>query len=210
MIDGDARLESLRRALLVAAGADLAGAEEVHPQAHPQRRPRPRRRPQPHARSRSQRQPRADARPRWGRSARAKLAFALVAAVLAIPAGAFAIRALGAGHSPTLDRGAAHGLPASSMAIAATEPTCVTLRRNVEYDCLLSASPGEEPRAVAAATGNWRGHVVATVDAGDRVDGGCRSVNVAGTRWHCFLGAAAVHHNLIAPGSLGDYRPGIA
>jgi hypothetical protein len=184
MIDGDARLESLRGALLAAAGADLAGGDGARPQ--PQ------------------------ARPRWGRSARAKLALALVAAVLAIPAGALAIRALGADHSSSLDRGVARGLPASSMAIVAAEPTCVTLRRNVEYDCLLSASPGEEPREVAAAGGDWRGHVVATVDASDHVDGGCRAVNVAGTRWHCFLGAAAVHHDLLAPGSLGDYRPGIA
>ncbi len=206
MNDGDARLESLRGALLAAAGADLARGEEMRPER--QARPRSRRGSRSDARPRRRSEPRS--RSRWSGTARVKLAFALVAAVLAIPAGAFAIRALGADHSSTLGRGVARGLPASSMAIVAAEPTCVTLRRNVEYDCLLSASPGSEPRAVAVAAGRWRGQVVATVDAGDRVDGGCRAENVAGTRWHCFLGEAAVHHNLIAAGSLGDYRPGIA
>jgi hypothetical protein len=202
MTDGEARLQDLRGALLAAAGADLAGAEDAGRQRQPRLRPHQQRR------ARSQADPRPRRRRR--RSARVKLAFALVAAVLAIPAGAFAIRALGADHSSSLGHGVARGLPASSMAIVAAEPTCVTLRRNVEYDCLLSASPGSEPRAVAAAAGRWRGQVVLTVDAGDRVDGGCRAENVVGTRWHCFLGEAAVHHNLIAPGSLGDYRPGIA
>jgi hypothetical protein len=184
MIDGDARLEDIRGALLAAAGADLARAEEVRPQ--------PRTQPQAHA------------RPRRSRSTRVRLAIALAAAGLAIPAGALAIRALGADHA------VAHGLPGGSMAMVGTEPTCVTLRRNVEYDCLLSASPQEVPHAVAAGADHWRGYVVDTVDATDHVNGGCRAGNVAGTRWHCYLGEAAVHHNLIAQGSLGDYRPGVA
>ncbi|HEY5331932.1 MAG TPA: hypothetical protein VIJ21_00180 [Solirubrobacterales bacterium] len=175
MIDGDARLEDIRGALLAAAGADLAGAEELRQQP----RPRPR------------------------GSTRVRLAIALVVAALAVSAGALAIRALGADHA------AAHGLPGGSMAMVGAEPSCVTLRRNVEYDCLLSESPGEVPHAVAAAAGDWRGYVVETVDAGDHVNGGCRAENVAGTRWHCFLGEAAVHHNLIAPQSLGDFRPGV-
>jgi hypothetical protein len=205
MIDGDARLEDIRGALLAAAGADLAGSQEVRPA-----RQRSRRQPQPHARPRRRSRTQPNAQPRRSGRARIKLAIAVVAAVLAVPAGALAIRALAADHAPGLDHGAAPGLPASSMAMVGTEPSCVTLRRNVEYDCLLSASPREEPHAVAAGAGDWRGYVVATVDTTDHVDGGCRSENVAGTSWHCFLGEAAVHHNLIAPGSLGDYRPGVA
>jgi hypothetical protein len=180
MIDGDARLQDLRGALLAAAGADLAGAEELRPR--PQAQPRPSRL----------------------RSTRARLAIVLVVAVLAVSAGALAIRALGA------EQGVVRGLPGGSMAMVGTEPTCVTLRRNVEYDCLLSASPQEVPHAVAAGADHWHGHVVDTVDATDHVNGGCRAVNVAGTRWHCYLGEAAVHHNLIAQQSLGDYRPGVA
>jgi hypothetical protein len=168
----DARLQDLRGALLAAAGADLAAAEEVRPQSRPRRR----------------------------RSTRAKLAIAVVAAALAVPAGALAIRALGADHPPSLDQGAARGLPGGSMAMVAADPSCVTLRRNVEYDCLLSSPP-------QTVSVQGRGYVVDVVDATDHVNGGCRAENPSGTRWRCFLGEAAVRHKLIARQTLGDYRP---
>ncbi len=185
MTVGDPRLQSLRGALIAAAGADLARAEE----------PRPRR----------------------SRSTRAKLAIALIAAVLAVPAGALAVRALSANEE------VAHGLPAGSVVLIGTEPNCVALRRNVEYDCALSNPPREEPpepgstfepgtvfynpHVVMAVRGHWQGYVVDTVDASNHVNGGCRSQNDEGARWLCYVGEESVKQKILGPAALGWYLP---
>jgi hypothetical protein len=40
------------------------------------------------------------------------------------------------------------------------------------------------------------------------VDGGCRGLNAAGTEWECYIGEAAVQHNLIGRSFLGQYTDG--
>lgn len=57
-----------------------------------------------------------------------------------------------------------------------------------------------------AAT-NWTGTVEPTVDATKHVDGGCRSLNTAGTIWDCYIGEAAVKQSIIGQGFLGAYAP---
>jgi hypothetical protein len=51
------------------------------------------------------------------------------------------------------------------------------------------------------------GTVEPTVDATKHVNGGCRSVNAAGTHWRCYIGQAAVDHKIIGAGLLGGYAP---
>ena len=46
-----------------------------------------------------------------------------------------------------------------------------------------------------------------TVDATKHVNGGCRSLNSAGTEWHCYIGEEAVRQEIIGPGFLGEYAP---
>ena len=43
-----------------------------------------------------------------------------------------------------------------------------------------------------------------TVDQNQKVDGGCRSLNGAGTEWECCLGETAVHQKIIGQGVLGQ------
>jgi hypothetical protein len=66
----------------------------------------------------------------------------------------------------------------------------------------LLGAPGAAP-----AKTNWKGTVEPSVDATKHVDGGCRSLNAAGTTWECYIGEAAVKQSIISPGFLGAYAP---
>jgi hypothetical protein len=39
------------------------------------------------------------------------------------------------------------------------------------------------------------------------VNGGCRSLNSAGTEWQCYIGQKAVDEQIIGPSFLGAYSP---
>jgi hypothetical protein len=54
---------------------------------------------------------------------------------------------------------------------------------------------------------DWKGTVEATVDASKHVNGGCRSLDSAGTEWRCYIGRAAVDQRIIGPDLLGAYAP---
>jgi hypothetical protein len=184
MTDVDPRLEQLGAALRTAAAAELAAAREG----------------------------RDSIRRRAGRSTRAKVGMALAAAVLAVPAGAFAIGQLSPGQEVAEEL--AEGLPNGSTVMTGTEPTCTVLRRGIEYDCVLASLPNPEPKEpeaihivpepVRGEPGYWRGYVIVTVDSSRHVNGGCRAENPKGTRWRCFLGEAAVRHKLVVQRFLGD------
>lgn len=149
--------------------------------------------------------PQARRQPR--RRPRTKIAVALVAAALAVPAGALAIGAL----SP--DQEVAADLPAGGVVFAGTEPTCTTLREGIEYDCTLGNPPKEEhyepgiiwtpPDTPRAQAGHWRGMTEVMVDASGHVNGGCRAEDPEGTRWRCFLGEEAVRRHIVSQGFLG-------
>jgi hypothetical protein len=94
----------------------------------------------------------------------------------------------------------AASMPAGTLALAGTEPTCTVVRDGVEFHCTLAKAPAPE-------VSNWQGTVEPTVDATKHVNGGCRSLNSAGTEWECYLGRAAVDQQIIGASFLGDYAP---
>jgi hypothetical protein len=130
-----------------------------------------------------------------GTRRRRRAVIALVTAVIAIPGGALAATAL---LSPSQ---VAQTIPLGTLALLNTQPTCTTVTAGVEYDCTLHSVPSTEG---APLPGQWLGTVEPTVDATKHVNGGCRSLNGTGTRWHCYIGQAAVREKIIGAGFLGQ------
>ena len=122
--------------------------------------------------------------------------FVLVAALLAIaiPSAAIATTKLIGSDD------VAKSLPAGTLSLAGTHPTCTVVTQDVEYHCLLAKAPAPE-------VSDWLGTVEPTVDATKHVNGGCRSLNGTGTEWECYLGQAAVDQRIIGGSLLGEYAP---
>jgi hypothetical protein len=94
----------------------------------------------------------------------------------------------------------AASLPAGTLALAGTSPTCTTVRDGVEYHCLLARAPAPEVQ-------DWLNTVEPTVDAAKHVNGGCRSLRSDGTEWECYLGEEAVTQKIVGEQLLGEYAP---
>lgn len=127
---------------------------------------------------------------------RVRRRFLIAAAALAV---AVPGAALAAEHFISNDEVAA-SLPAGTLSLAGTHPTCVTLKSGVEYHCTLAKAPAPE-------VSDWMGTVEPTVDATKHVNGGCRGLNSAGTAWECYIGQAAVDQRIIGPDFLGEFAP---
>jgi hypothetical protein len=119
---------------------------------------------------------------------------AVLAAAVLVPTAAFAASRLISNDE------VAKSLPAGTLSLAGTEPTCTTVTEGVEYHCVLAKAPAPE-------VSDWKGTVEPTVDASKHVNGGCRSLSSAGTEWQCYIGKAAVVQQIIGPGFLGEYAP---
>lgn len=189
MTINDPRLPLLGDALREAAAADLARTDEKW--AGPTRSGDVRSR--RHTRQRT----RIGTRPR--------VAIALVAAALAVPAAAIATGVL------SFDQKVADSIPAGNFSLAGTEPTCTTVREGLEYECVLDQPPnGEVPPGsgrFVIKPGDWLGVVEPTADETKHVNGGCRSQNAEGTRWTCYLGEESVRQRILMPSALGQYLP---
>jgi hypothetical protein len=133
-----------------------------------------------------------------GRRRSPRLAVALAAVAVAVPAAALAATQL------LSDSQVASSIPAGTLALVGTHPRCTVVRPGVEYRCTLAKSPSE---IGGPAPGQWQGTVEPTVDATKHVNGGCRSLDAAGTRWECYIGRAAVSQSIIGPHFLGAYAP---
>jgi hypothetical protein len=128
------------------------------------------------------------------RRRRRRMAVALLAAAVILPGGAIAAsRLIG---TDEVER----SLPAGTLSLAGTEPTCTVVRQDVEYDCTLRRAP-------APAISDWKGTVEPTVDASKHVNGGCRSLQSDGRRWRCYIGREAVRQRIVGAGLLGEYAP---
>jgi hypothetical protein len=136
---------------------------------------------------------RADVMPQ--RRKRRRLAVAAVALAVLIPGAAIA-----AEHALTT-KDVADSLPAGSLILAGTEPTCTTVKEHVEYHCVLAHAPvgGNEAGAL-------KGTVYETVDKSQHVNGGCRALNEDTTEWECYIGQAAVDQKIISQGFLGELQ----
>jgi hypothetical protein len=94
----------------------------------------------------------------------------------------------------------AQSLPAGTLALAGTNPTCTVVQQDVEYLCTLERAPAPE-------VSDWKGTVEPTVDATKHVNGGCRALTSDGLEWRCYLGQTAVDQQIIGAGFLGEYSP---
>jgi hypothetical protein len=94
----------------------------------------------------------------------------------------------------------AQSMPAGTLSLAGTEPTCTTVKADVEFHCVLAKAPAPE-------VADWQGTVEPTVDASKRVNGGCRSLTSKGTEWECYIGQAAVDQKIISRQFLGELAP---
>jgi hypothetical protein len=138
----------------------------------------------------------ADLRPRASRRrfVSPRLAIALAVLAVAVPGVAIATNALiGSGD-------VAKSLPAGTLSLAGTHPTCTVVTQDVEYHCVLAKAPAPE-------VSDWKGTVEPTVDASKHVNGGCRSLASDGREWECYIGDAAVQQKIIGAGFLGEYAP---
>jgi hypothetical protein len=98
------------------------------------------------------------------------------------------------------EKDVAESLPAGTLALAGTNPSCTVVVQDVEYLCTLEHAPAPE-------VSDWKGTVEPTVDATKHVNGGCRSLTSDGRQWRCYIGQAAVEQQIIGAGFLGEYAP---
>jgi hypothetical protein len=94
----------------------------------------------------------------------------------------------------------AQSMPAGTLALAGTEPTCTVVTKDVEFHCVLENAPAPE-------VSDWKGTVEPSVDASKHVNGGCRSLASDGREWQCYIGQAAVDQKIIGQSLLGEYAP---
>jgi len=127
-----------------------------------------------------------------------RFAATLGALVVLIPGGAIAATQLFSNGD------VAASIPAGTLALLNTNPTCTTVTAGVEYHCTLAGVPSDQG---GPAAGQWLGTVEPTVDATKHVNGGCRSLNAAGTEWECYIGQKAVAEKIIGAGFLGQFSP---
>ena len=95
----------------------------------------------------------------------------------------------------------AQSMPAGTLALAGTEPTCTVVVKDVEFHCLLAKAPAPE-------VSDWKGTVEPSVDATSHVNGGCRSLTSDGREWQCYIGQTAVDQQIIGQQLLGEYSSG--
>jgi hypothetical protein len=125
-----------------------------------------------------------------------RLALAAAALAIGVPGAAFAAHAL------TDTEEVAQSLPAGTLALAGTNPTCTVVREGVEYHCTLERPPAQEPGVVGVQ--DWKGTVEPSVDATHHVNGGCRSLASDGRTWQCYIGREAVEQEIVSAGFLGE------
>jgi len=144
----------------------------------------------------------ADLIPATRRPRRISRRLALVGAVLAIGIPGVAIAA----DQLTSTSDVAASMPAGTLALAGTEPTCTVVTKDIEFHCVLAKAPAIE---VTDAQGNpmWKGTVEPSVDASKHVNGGCRGLTNDGREWECYIGQAAVDQQIIGQQLLGAYAP---
>jgi hypothetical protein len=131
---------------------------------------------------------------RTRRSRRLVLLAAAVSAIVVLTGASFAaVRLISSGD-------VAASLPAGTLWLGGTEPTCTVVTQDVEYHCVLSRAP-------VNALSDWKGTVEPTVDANKRVNGGCRSLASDGREWECYIGREAVKQRIVGEDFLGEFAP---
>jgi hypothetical protein len=137
------------------------------------------------------RRTRPDDRPIPRRRAGRRALLAAAALAVGVPAAA------GIAAGLLSEESVAHSMPAGAAMLVGTDPTCTVVRDGVEYHCVLRRPPdgGQE---------SYLGTVYQTVDANQRVNGGCRSLTAGGLEWQCYIGQEAVDQQIIGQDFLGE------
>jgi hypothetical protein len=133
----------------------------------------------------------ASARTRRPRRFTRRLGVVIAVLAIAIPG-----VAIGANQLISNDDVAA-SMPAGTLALAGTEPTCTVVTKDIEFHCALAKAP-------AAEVADWKGTVEPSVYASKHVNGGCRSLASDGREWECYIGQAAVDQRIIGQQFLGE------
>jgi hypothetical protein len=123
-----------------------------------------------------------------------RLVVAIAALAILVPGVAIAAKQL------TSTSDVAQSMPAGTLALAGTEPSCTVVTQDVEFHCTLGKAPAPE-------ISDWLGTVEPTVDASKHVNGGCRSLASDGKEWECYLGQKAIDEKIIGQGLLGEFAP---
>ena len=99
-------------------------------------------------------------------------------------------------------RQVAEGMPAGTAIFGQTDPSCVLNPDDGRYRCTLSKPPADE---VTDANGNpaYLG-TKEVVAINGVVAGGCIGLDQAGMTWDCYVGQAAVDHEIISQDFLGQ------
>ena len=100
----------------------------------------------------------------------------------------------------------AQSMPAGTLALAGTQPTCTVVTDDVEFHCVLAKAPAAE---VTDAHGNpaWKGTVEPSVDAEQARQRRLPFAHQDGREWECYIGQAAVDQKIIGQSLLGEFAP---
>jgi hypothetical protein len=114
------------------------------------------------------------------------------------------------------------GILDGHVLFSGSKPTCVPRSATV-FRCTLEKPPTgmafyevdpgaanpkkPAPNEMKRVWDKFLGVKVETVNADKRIDGGCVSISADGRTWDCYLGQAAVEHEIIGPDLLGQYLP---
>jgi hypothetical protein len=104
------------------------------------------------------------------------------------------------------------GMIEANTLFAGSDPVCVAVSHDA-FHCILDKPPAGETFFSQDGTqllDVFLGMKAETVDSTHHVDGGCVSRSADGLSWDCYLGAAAVAHDVVSPQLLGRLVPGPA
>ncbi len=106
------------------------------------------------------------------------------------------------------------GMVEASTLFAGSNPVCVSVNgSDASFHCTLDRPPTGETFYSQDGTqllNVFLGMKVGTVDATNHIDGGCVSDSTDGLSWQCYLGTAAVSHDIVSAEMLGKFSPGPA
>jgi hypothetical protein len=104
------------------------------------------------------------------------------------------------------------GMIEANTLFAGSDPVCVTVSHD-SFHCTLDKPPTGEAFFSQDGTQQFDmflGMKAPTVDSTHHIDGGCISRSAQGLSWDCYLGAAAVAHDVVSPQLLGTLSSGPA
>lgn len=132
-----------------------------------------------------------------GRRRRPRRRFAvLIAAAALVPTAAVAAAVL-------TPRDVETGMPAATLAFTGTDPKCTSVVNGVEYRCVLSHAP-----TVDVTGPHYLGTKELLAGPDSTINGGCVATSDNGLLWECYIGNAAVQHDILSAQLLGQKLKG--